>query len=216
MLLLKVFYELLLGIVRTCWNIERSIIFKPRFDLGSSTVSSAQFIGISSHDLSFLWHKEPRFSFTQVVRMSAFVKCHDNLIRRYLRYKSSLLFGWRGSLLILFKIVVVVSKSSALCFWLSILKLKYLPKYLKLSSSCKGDIISLSTYSLALVWGKSVFFFLMPNVWHLSTLIIILLQIHHVEKVFNRIWVLYSWPVNIVALSANWNQCVGRNKFVNK
>ena len=106
--------------------VEMSITFKPSFDLGSWTVSSVPFIGISGHDLSFLWHRESRFSFNQVSGMSAIIKCHDNLLRRYLLYKFSLLYGWRCSLLILFKVVVVVSKSSALYFWLFKLKLKYL------------------------------------------------------------------------------------------
>ena len=71
--------------------VEMSIIFKPSFDLGSWTVSNNLFVGISSNDLSLLWHKESRFSLTQVPGMSAF-KCSDNLHGRYLLYKFNLLF----------------------------------------------------------------------------------------------------------------------------
>ena len=172
------------------------------------------FIDISSHDLSFLCHKESRFSSTQVSEMSTIVKCYYNLLRKYLLHKLSLLFEWRGSLSILFKEVVVVSKSSSLCFWLFMLKLKYLPKYLIRSSYLEGDITSLLKYGFGgLVWVEVIFFFMMPNTWHLFTMIIILLQVHHVEKAFNRIWVSYSWLVTTAALSTNWNQYVGHIKF---
>ena len=62
-------------------------------------------------------------------------------------------------------------------FLIVYIEIKYLRKYLKFSSSFKSGITPLFTFSFGLVRIEVVFFFMMPNVSHLSTLIIISIRI---------------------------------------
>jgi hypothetical protein len=92
---------------------------------------------------------------------------------------------------------------------LTLLKLKYLPKYWKASPILIFGISCLLISSLGRCWIDFVRVFFMPNVLHLSTRIIMLDHWHQMENRFRRCWFSDSWLLMTAASSANWNQWTG-------
>ena len=128
--------------------VDTSITFKPNFAFVNSMMSRVPFGGVSSQYRILLWQIVPKCCFIQVLGISAIVRCHEILLIWYFKYISSLCFGWSRSVSTLFNILLVITYSSFLWSSLSISKLKYLPRYLKLSLFLKGGICSLLTNSL--------------------------------------------------------------------
>ena len=122
--------------------VDTSITFKPNFAFVNSMMSRVPFGGVSSQYRILLWQIVSKCCFIQVLGISAIVRCHEILLIWYFKYISSLCFGWSRSVSTLFNILLVISYSSFLCSSLSISKLKYLPRYLKLSLFFKAGIRS--------------------------------------------------------------------------
>ena len=99
---------------------------------------------------------------------------------------------------------------SVLMFSIFNLKINCFPRSINDSfDSCILCIVSLWTITFSKYWINPFADFFIPNVWHLSTLIIGSTHETHLVNTLQRSWLSPSKMVIMAVLSVNWNQWQG-------
>jgi len=140
------------------------------------------------------------------------LKCHETLESTNLWCNRSLFLGWKRKKINFTHQTRKRSNTSDIWSWLSIEKLKCVPRYLNESPLAMVGSTSWFRISLGRHWTDEVDAFFIPKVKHLSTRIFMFAQAHQREKWFSSSWLSFSRLVIMAASSGNWNQWTRRER----